>query len=71
MGWKLVVAQITLLSTWISVTVCLNRAVLTVALYSHRHRYGTSDVPVDENRYVAAGMSHNHIPFFSTGDFDI
>ena len=34
-------------------TVCLNRAVLTVALYSHRHRYGTSDVPADENRYVS------------------
>ena len=31
--------------------VCLCRAVLTVALYSHRHRYGTSDVPEDENRY--------------------
>ena len=31
--------------------VCLCRAVLTVALYSHPHRYGTSDVPDDENRY--------------------
>ena len=48
--------------------VCLNRA---VALYSHRHRYGTSDVPADENRCVAAGIRHNHIPFFSAGDFNI
>jgi len=31
--------------------VCLCRAVLTVSLYSHRHRYGTSDVPTDENRF--------------------
>lgn len=30
--------------------VCLSRPVLTVALYSHRHRYGTSDIPTDENR---------------------
>ena len=32
--------------------VCLCRAVLTVSLYSHRHRYGTGDIPTDENRYV-------------------
>ena len=31
--------------------VCLCRAVLTVALYSHHHRCGTSDVPEDENGY--------------------
>ena len=33
--------------------VCLSRAVLTVALYmySHRHRYGTSDIPTDETGY--------------------
>jgi len=43
-------------------TVCLNRAVLTVALYSHRHRYGTSDVPTDENRYVFQ-LFHNHVLF--------
>ena len=30
--------------------VCLSRVVLTVSLYSHRHRYGTSDIPTDENR---------------------
>ena len=36
---------------------------ITVALYSHCHRYGTSDVPADENRYVAVGMSHNSILF--------
>ena len=33
------------------INVCLCRAVLTVALHSHRHRYGTDDVPEDENRY--------------------
>ena len=33
--------------------ICLRRSVLTVALYIHRHRYGTSDVPTDENRYSA------------------
>ena len=32
--------------------VCLCRAVLTVSLYSHRHHYGTSVVPTDENRYA-------------------
>ena len=32
--------------------ICLCRAVLTVALYSHRHRYGTGDIPTDANRYV-------------------
>ena len=32
--------------------VCQCRAVLTVSLYSHRHRYGTGDIPTDENRYV-------------------
>ena len=30
--------------------VCLCRAVLTVSLYSYRHRYGTSDVSTDEDR---------------------
>ena len=30
--------------------VCLWRAVLTVSLYSHCHRYGRNDVPTDENR---------------------
>ena len=29
--------------------VCLCRAVLTVS-YSHRHRFGTSDAPTDEDR---------------------
>ena len=37
--------------------VCLCRAVLTVALHSHRYHYGASDVPSDENRYV------NNCPF--------
>ena len=32
--------------------ICLCRGVLTVALHSHRHRYGTHDVPEDENRYM-------------------
>ena len=32
--------------------VCLCRAVLTVSLCSHCHRYGTGDIPTDENRYV-------------------
>ena len=32
--------------------VCLSRHVLTVSLYSHCHRYGTSDFPTDENRYI-------------------
>ena len=32
--------------------VCLCRAVLTVALCSHHHRYGTGNIPTDANRYV-------------------
>ena len=32
--------------------VCLCRAVLTVALYNHCHRYGTGDIPTDANRHV-------------------
>ena len=31
-------------------SVCLCRAVLTVSLYGYRYRYGTSDVPTDDNR---------------------
>ena len=30
--------------------ICLSIHILTVALYSHHHRYGTSDIPTDENR---------------------
>ena len=37
--------------------VCLCRAVLTVALYSHRHRYGTGDIPTDANRYVIISIT--------------
>ena len=29
---------------------CLCRAVLLIAYHGHRHHYGTSDVPTDENR---------------------
>jgi len=43
---------------------------LTVALYSHHHKYGTSNVPADENKY-ACQIFHDHFLFlFSAGDFD-
>ena len=29
---------------------CLDTVVLTIAYHGHQHRYGTSDIPVDENR---------------------
>ena len=29
---------------------CLCRTVLTIAGHGHRHRYGTSSIPTDENR---------------------
>ena len=29
---------------------CLCRAVLIIAYHSHRYRYGTGDIPSDENR---------------------
>ena len=29
---------------------CLDTVVLTIAYHGHRHRYGTSDIPADENR---------------------
>ena len=29
---------------------CLCTVVLTIAYHSHRHRYGTDDIPADENR---------------------
>ena len=32
--------------------VCLCRGVLIVSLLSHRHRYGTGDIPTDANRHV-------------------
>ena len=50
--------------------VCLCRAVLTVALYSHRHRYGTSDVPEDENRYMYIFRHYFHLTCLLSGDFD-
>ena len=28
----------------------LSTVVLTIAYHGHRHRYGTSDIPADENR---------------------
>ena len=31
--------------------ICLHRAVLTVSLYAHRHRYEDVEVPAHENRY--------------------
>ena len=37
--------------------VCLCRAVLIVALYCHRHRYGTGDIPTDANRYVIISIT--------------
>ena len=52
--------------------ICLCRAVLTVALYSHRHRYGTGDIPTDANRYVIISNWCVAINcFYSIGDFDI
>ena len=30
--------------------VCLCRAVLTVSIHSHTYHYGSSDIPMDENR---------------------
>ena len=33
-------------------SVCLCRAVLTVAFHSHRFHYGITDVPTDDNRYI-------------------
>ena len=52
--------------------ICLCRAVLTVALYSHRHRYGTGDIPTDANRYVIISNWYVAINcFYSIGDFDI
>ena len=50
--------------------VCLCRAFLTVSLYSHRHRYGTNDVPTDENRY-ACRMLFDVLILFSIGDSSI
>ena len=31
--------------------ICLHRAVLTVSLYAHRHRYEDVEVTAEENRY--------------------
>ena len=33
-------------------SVCLRTTVLAVSLCSYRYHYETSDVPIDENRYV-------------------
>ena len=40
--------------------ICLCRAVLTVALYNHRHWYGTGDIPTDANRYVIISNWYVH-----------
>ena len=29
---------------------CLDTVVLTIAYHGHRHHYGTSDIPANENR---------------------
>jgi len=52
-------------------TVCLCQIVLLVSLHSHRYHHGSSDVPDDENRYIAVNEVFFFYQFlFSPGDSD-
>ena len=74
-GWRLVPACIMLNADFNSA--CLCTAVLLIASHGHRHRYGTSDFPTDENRYSSFFLAfdnycyihlHKNSDFWHTGN---